>query len=94
MFLQPQIMTHLTMLFLLPNSNSSLSIHISHVLSGSSVGASSLDAFQKESAQICINPNPSQPSSYVLETNRNPLDMNQMGTVSLGENHGFLKIRF
>ncbi|KAJ4874550.1 putative two-component response regulator-like APRR6 [Raphanus sativus] len=61
----------------------------SHSLFGSSVGASSLDAFQKESAQICINPNPSQPSSYVLETNRNPLDMNQMGTVSLGENHGF-----
>ncbi|RID55516.1 hypothetical protein BRARA_G02770 [Brassica rapa] len=56
-----------------------------------SVGASNLDAFQKESAEICIsqsNPNPSQPSSYVLETNKNPLDMNQMGRVSFGENHG------
>ncbi|KAF8080507.1 hypothetical protein N665_0937s0009 [Sinapis alba] len=59
--------------------------------SGSSVGASNLDALQKESAEICISqstPNPSQPSSYVLETNRNPLDMNQMGMVSLGENDG------
>ncbi|KAG2321900.1 hypothetical protein Bca52824_015113 [Brassica carinata] len=55
----------------------------SHSLSGSSVSASNLDAFQKESAEICINPNPCQPSSYVLETNKNPLDMNQMG-----ENHG------
>ncbi|CAN6934142.1 unnamed protein product [Brassica oleracea] len=62
-----------------------------HSLSGSRVGASNLDAFQKESAKICIsqsNPNPSQPSSYVLETNKNPLDMNQMGRVSFGENHG------
>ncbi|XP_048591564.1 putative two-component response regulator-like APRR6 [Brassica napus] len=62
-----------------------------HTLSGPSVGASNLDAFQKESAEICIsqsNPNPSQPSSYVLETNKNPLDMNQMGRVSFGENHG------
>ncbi|KAL0701160.1 hypothetical protein Bca4012_057282 [Brassica carinata] len=64
-------------------SNSGLSSHISHALSGSSVSASNLDAFQKESAEICINPNPCQASSYVLETNKNPLDMNQMG-----ENHG------